>query len=178
MHFQGGQMMGRAAPFFFWGKDCVGVPHSNFINSKKLQRNYLQKGGGEYTKKQQLYVIDSSHWIRLMRLSSLTLMSWRCTWSENFLNQRLKETEPLSKILEFLIFQISHTVKTKISMMQGSPVEPIMCNTRSWMLSDTSHWMLSLFQQDRANGQVKKRWFRSSTSCVEQRTHQEFGCTL
>jgi len=65
--------------------------------------------------------------------------------------------EPLSKILEFRMFQISHAAKMNISMMHEIPTVPIMCSTRSLILIDTSHWMPSLLQQAMAKGQVKKR---------------------
>jgi len=65
--------------------------------------------------------------------------------------------EPLSKILEFRMFQISHAAKTNISKMHEISVVPIMCSTLSLILIDTSHWMPSLLQQAMAKRTGKEK---------------------
>ena len=122
--------------------------------------------------------MDSSHWIILNLLSSLNLTRCRLTWSLNFLTQSRREKGPLSKILEFLRFQISHVAKTKISMEKGIPDPAIMSRTRISGGDAAPQCKPILFQQLRAKAQVKKRCSKSSSLPVEHKTQKEFGWTL
>ena len=116
------------------------------------ERKKGTKQDEEYT--EEGYNIDSSHWIIQAPWSSLTLTSWRYTWSLNGQVQRCTVGEPWSKIFELRRFQISQAAIMKISMKKGMPEVAILLMTRCCRSKPTGEKQ----QATRRAGRLPGRW--------------------
>lgn len=90
------------------------------------------------------------------RLCSATLRSWRWTCALKFLHHVAKEATSLSKIIEFLTFQISQEARTKISMKKSAEKDLWVSRILSWNPAPCSIVHLYWSSRSRQRGRRKR----------------------
>ena len=149
----------------------------NKLYKSPIENTYIRSTKGGWKKKKEHQVIVSSHCTKGGLSISLTLKSWSWACCLKLCSHSRSIGLPLSQILAFLKFQISHVAIKKTSMNSGILDLLAVCPILSCILTATCQCILNLLQQDPAKGQEKNRCSISSSTADAHITRWALGWT-